>query len=682
MHINRNYRPDIDGLRAFAVISVVFYHAFPDLLKGGFVGVDIFFVISGFLITSILSSSLKSGNFSFSVFYANRVRRIFPALILVLIFVLTVGWFVLMPAEYGLLGKHSTAGAGFVSNFLLYSESGYFDTDSELKPLLHLWSLAIEEQFYLFYPLLLWMAARIGWSLFLTLLVFCFFSFFVNIHLTGTHPDLAFFFPGSRFWELFAGGLAFCIYEKREHFSYFLRKILYRGPKFSPSRVVIKQEGDSTLHTASFAGFLLLLGSVVYMEPDLAFPGYWAALPVLGSALLIISGSSSALNKFLFSNRLLIKIGLISYPLYIFHWPMISFSRILGLKSATSMWICIGLSVLAAYFIWRFIETPIRKGGLRVKKSIIFILVASVIGIGSCGFFISAFKGIPQRWVVLEYEKRLGKKLDGMRDVRGELIPVDLQQDRESFSARYGRLLAGNFGFFHNASGVRTVVIYGDSHAAVAYPGIAAYNASIGVNTVFFAENWRFKEQNKKEYIPMLERQVFNSIENDKSIDKVFVLSSFTAQGCETRYCIPSQKEIDVLASSGRKVYLVEDNPLMVSDKDGGFLSNEQVQAILSRTAGISHPLLSGYVMESSSTDLPIRYLKDMMPMYKPYLNELHSRKNAIIVEGTLREFCTEEICPFFDENGYPLYRDQNHLTHKVGVSRLIERVLKPYLDQ
>ena len=161
------YRPDIDGLRAIAVLSVVLYHAFPSTVEGGFIGVDIFFVISGFLISTIIFDNIHDGSFSFAEFYARRVRRIFPALVLVLCFCLGLGWFALFADEYKQLGLHVSSGAGFISNLVLWHESGYFDLSAEFKPLLHLWSLGIEEQYYLIWPLLIWGAwkcnARLVW---------------------------------------------------------------------------------------------------------------------------------------------------------------------------------------------------------------------------------------------------------------------------------------------------------------------------------------------------------------------------------------------------------------------------------------------------------------------------------------------------------------------------------------
>src|SRR5450830_2138955 len=182
--VHPKYRPDIDGLRAIAVLSVIIFHAFPSLLKGGFIGVDIFFVISGFLISTILFSSLEKDQFSFAEFYARRVKRIFPALLLVLLSCYIFGYFVLFADEYRQLGKHIAGGAGFISNFVLWDESGYFDTTAEIKPLLHLWSLGVEEQFYIFWPLILWVLAKQRLNFLAALLVFTALSFALGVVFT------------------------------------------------------------------------------------------------------------------------------------------------------------------------------------------------------------------------------------------------------------------------------------------------------------------------------------------------------------------------------------------------------------------------------------------------------------------------------------------------------------------
>ena len=201
------YRPDIDGLRAVAVLLVVVYHAFPKVLRSGFQGVDVFFVISGFLIGGIILRDLAGGNFSFPHFYARRVLRIFPALILVLCAVLAAGYFLLFDKEYEALGKHAFGGAAFIANLMYYAESGYWDMSAKLKPLLHLWSLGVEEQFYFVIPVVL--AAAWKWKLRLTrvISVLLLASFACNIYYHRSQPDLDFYMPFTRFWEIFLGVL-------------------------------------------------------------------------------------------------------------------------------------------------------------------------------------------------------------------------------------------------------------------------------------------------------------------------------------------------------------------------------------------------------------------------------------------------------------------------------------------
>lgn len=240
-----NYRSDIDGLRAIACISVVLFHAFPSILRGGFVGVDIFFVISGFLISSILYRHLFNekapGKINIIDFYIRRVRRIFPALIAVLVTTLALGWFVLLPDEYQLLGKHTIGGATYINNLMLFKESGdYFNPSSNAKPLLHLWSLGIEEQFYLIFPLILWLIYKSKLNFVIVLSAFTLLSFFLNKNaVSHNHQTAAFYLPWCRFWELSAGAiLSYMIdYHKdvllriKERLSTYLPNIIFRENK-------------------------------------------------------------------------------------------------------------------------------------------------------------------------------------------------------------------------------------------------------------------------------------------------------------------------------------------------------------------------------------------------------------------------------------------------------------------
>jgi len=203
------YRADIDGLRALAILLVIIYHAFPNVLSGGFIGVDVFFVISGYLISTIIYKHLEKGDFSFSNFYLRRIKRIFPALLAVLITCFAIGWFTLLADEYKQLGKHIAGGAGFMSNLILWNESGYFDAASHTKPLLHLWSLGVEEQFYFIWPVIIWAAWKFQLNLMAVAISIALISFGINIYQIHYLDNLAttFYLPHARFWELMVGAI-------------------------------------------------------------------------------------------------------------------------------------------------------------------------------------------------------------------------------------------------------------------------------------------------------------------------------------------------------------------------------------------------------------------------------------------------------------------------------------------
>jgi peptidoglycan/LPS O-acetylase OafA/YrhL len=297
LHLSHpKYRPDIDGLRAIAVVSVVVFHAFPSWLNGGFIGVDVFFVISGFLISTIIFESLDRETFSFAEFYARRIKRIFPALLIVLIASYIFGWCALLAAEYKQLGKHIAAGAGFVSNLVLWGEAGYFDTSAETKPLLHLWSLGIEEQFYIIWPLLLWLAWKRKVNLLAITGLVTGISFYLNVKGIKKDGVAAFYLPYTRFWELLCGSLLawFSLYSKSAHANLaltldgWLVQAVFSEPR--------EADGKTLANVLSFFGLFLLVYGFFKIDKTLSFPGTRAVVPVLGAALLISAGPKSWIN--------------------------------------------------------------------------------------------------------------------------------------------------------------------------------------------------------------------------------------------------------------------------------------------------------------------------------------------------------------------------------------------------
>jgi peptidoglycan/LPS O-acetylase OafA/YrhL len=376
------YRPDIDGLRAVGVLAVVAFHAFPSWVRGGFIGVDVFFVISGYLISTIIFDNLDKSTFSFTEFYARRIKRIFPALLLVLIACFAFGWFALLADEYKQLGMHIAAGAGFISNFTLWNEAGYFDNSAETKPLLHLWSLGIEEQFYFVWPLLLWFAWKRKFNLLTITIVIAIASFVLNIK--GIKHDMVatFYSPQTRFWELLSGSLlAWVTLYKKDAFANIKLKLDYWL-----SRIIFseKQEanGKTLSNVLSFVGLLLLVYGFWIINKELSFPGKWALVPVLGAVLIITAGSKAWVNRTILSNKVAVWFGLISYPLYLWHWPILSFARIVEseVPSRNIRIAAVVLSIVLAWLTYKLIERPLRFGNYSKVKVTVLVVLMTIVG--------------------------------------------------------------------------------------------------------------------------------------------------------------------------------------------------------------------------------------------------------------------------------------------------------------
>lgn len=414
---NLNYRPDIDGLRALAVLLVVIFHAFPKWIKGGFIGVDIFFVISGFLISSIIFANLQQNKFSFKEFYIHRTKRIFPALITMLVSSYIFGWFVLFPDEFQQLGKHIAASAGFIQNIILWKEAGYFDIDSELKPLMHIWSLGVEEQFYLIYPLLIFIIWQRRINILATIIVLLFLSLGLNVIDIEKNSIRTFFMLPTRFWELLAGSLLayICLFKQG-----WIQNVLFR-------LIPISMQKDKILNNVfSILGLLLILTSAFIFNKNLLFPGAWALIPVIGAFLIILAGKNAWVNQKILSNRLMVFIGLISYPLYLWHWPLLSFAKIIESEqpSIEIQIIAVILSFLFSWLTYRFIEKPIRFGQKPALKAILLSMILGIVGY--IGYYTFLQNGLTNRESIKEYAhmfKEIDKKSFNEDFVQEKALP-------------------------------------------------------------------------------------------------------------------------------------------------------------------------------------------------------------------------------------------------------------------
>lgn len=360
--LHPKYRPDIDGLRAIAVLSVLIFHAFPEYLSGGFVGVDIFFVISGYLISTIIFENLDQKRFSFKAFYIRRINRIFPALFLVLVACYVFGWLNLLADDFAQLGKHIAGGAGFVSNLVLWNESGYFDKAAEVKPLLHLWSLGIEEQFYIFWPLLIYFISRWPKRILLAIVLVTTVSFVLNLATVHAFPVATFYSPFTRFWELLIGSL-----------------LAYWTLYSAASQKI----GGTQKNIASVLGIAFIMVAIFTVNQQSVFPGWWALLPTFGAALIIAAGPNAWCNRYVLSLRAMVWVGLISFPLYLWHWPLLALARIqegeaLAVKDRL---ILVALAVLLSWLTYQFVEKPIRfNAKYRTQKNVALVILMMLIG--------------------------------------------------------------------------------------------------------------------------------------------------------------------------------------------------------------------------------------------------------------------------------------------------------------
>lgn len=444
------HRDDIDGLRAIAIIPVVIFHAFPNLAPGGFVGVDIFFVISGYLISKIILSQTANGSFSFLDFYGRRIRRIFPALIIVLLFTLAVGNAVLLKPEFDQLTKHVVASTFFAQNFSLLSEAGYFDQSSDMKPLLHLWSLSVEEQFYIVFPILivLFNTRRFRVWVPLLLLVLAVGSYQWGYKVLKSSPESGFYLPYLRAWELLAGALL-TVGEGR------FKQILSLH-RWLP-------------HILGVVGMAMILRVIYVLTSTSLFPGKAALWPVLGAVCIIAAGQDSVLNRRLLASRPFVWIGLISYPLYLWHWPILSYLRIvIGATPPVSVRVAAVVASLGlAYLTYRAVERPLRSSPFKSHPS------SSSWALAASLCTVAAGAAIGNTGLLDRYRPAALVSNGGNFTFDGRFENDTCRKAYPDIKSRFCNLAEARD---------PTVALIGDSHAMSMYDGLAPLVAAHGDN--------------------------------------------------------------------------------------------------------------------------------------------------------------------------------------------------------
>lgn len=668
------YRPDIDGLRAIAVLVVVVFHAFPTALHGGFVGVDIFFVISGYLISGIIFRQLRAGLFSMASFYANRVRRIFPALLAVLTACGIAGWYLLLPQEYKLLGKHIATSAGFVQNIALQRESGYFDIASDLKPLLHLWSLAIEEQYYLVYPLVVLLAWRASRQVSAVLLVLGLLSFALNMF--GVRKDLVatFFWPQTRVWELLAGALLAHAQIARD-----IRIPATRLQRLATGFVwwyeapTPPRQQALLFNALSVVGLTLIAVSAVGLSKKLYFPGAWALVPVLGAVALIAAGPGAWINARLLASRPLVAIGLVSYPLYLWHWPLLSFAAIVenGTPSPGLRTLAVLIAGGLAWLTWRYLERPLRFGPF--KSVAVWGLVPAMVVVGVSGYVIQDSQGVEQRFPLLADQAVFDKWTWG---------------NNPACTARYPELKGIPYCLLEPDEPPQVAII-GDSHANQYFPGLV----EMGLKVINLGKGSCLTFLDVTTHIPLprpqgeicppdhLNRAIefalaqptvkhialsarFQQYHDDASEAKIFTGPPGQQFGGNPQvFRATLDKTLARLAASGKNIVFILDNP------DPLFDPKECIELpILRRRSEPRSPCAT----ERSSIEL--RHAG-----YRAVALELLRKYPSIRVFDPFDALCDDKYCWAARETSL-LYRDTDHLS--LQGSREVAKTLAPLFQE
>ena len=639
-----NYRPDIDGLRAIAVTLVVIFHFFPDFLKSGFIGVDIFFVISGYLISKNILFDLNKNTFNFFEFYARRIRRIFPSLILILIFNFIFGWFYLLSDEFKLLGIQIAGGASFISNFLLLKESGYFETPAASMPLLHLWSLAIEEQFYILWPIILWASSYCKIRSMALIIILAITSFVLNLQELDLSIAAGFYLPQARFWEILIGAiLAFKIDRSF----------------FGITNLSFKK---STIDSLALMGMATISISACTIPVKASFPGWWAILPIAGTALVIISGKEAWINRVFLSNPILVCIGIISFPIYLWHWPLLVYTKILyGHTPSHAIRVAIILiSILLAFLTYTVIERPLRFGMNKNIKTMILILLMIVVG--TIGFSTYEEKGFPLR----SYQKKFDRYTSSIR--RSELLSqcIDISHAYDKDGNWFCTVGDSNshhldyfaFGDSHVSSLIPAFEKFaGENNLSIAIAGASGCPALLGIQSMRGAAatqeynceklNSRIFDYVKSNRIPnvilvgrwtyytggLTRPEEFNIISKDP--DK-----ATSRQTSKNDFSWSLKNTVEKFNDIGVNVYIIEDNPQQIIGP------NEALRA-------------SGHQSDQSLNKYSVPYHAHVLD--QTHTNNIIYSQHAHIISFN-NILCKGENCPIVNDGKF-IYFDGNHLT-------------------
>lgn len=658
--IERNairYRPDIDGLRALAVLPVVLYHFQIWPFTGGFVGVDIFFVISGYLITSLIHGEMEQGSFTIVHFYERRIRRIFPALFAVIAASCIAAVIILFPIDLVRFGHSVMATVVFGSNFLFKNAAGYFDTVAERKPLLHTWSLAVEEQFYVLFPAMLYLLRRAGQrAQFWVIVAILVASLALAIYQVPHAPETAFYLLPDRAWELMLGG------------------VLAIGNFPLPSRRWLRE-------ILALIGVALIAFAVFAYNTETPFPGWTAIPPCLGAALLIYTGSSgtSVIGATL-SSAPLVGVGLISYSFYLWHWPLRVFSQY-ALFRPLMLWekaALIAMSALLAFLSWRFIERPFRgRNEFFTRRMILTLAAIASVVLFAAGFTLTARHGLisrysPQVQLILKQSQHL------------KTPKADSCIDKPLFKSKDGIICL--FG----ARGVKApnFALWGDSHAAMLLPVIGDRALATHKQGLFIKHGACRPalgvESSRSNDCDRLNSKGLEILEATPSVTEV-ILSGRWAMSADGRPAPHEDGPNEYVIDKDHPQGSLANNPIVFAkglDRLVAALTAAHKKVVI--VADVPEP---GWPVPETLARIAVAHgTLDIRPTRDQYrarqtvalaaFDAMHRKYGAQIVYPS-DILCSSGKC-VVEKNGLPIYMDSSHLTE--SGSRLLAPLLDPLL--
>jgi peptidoglycan/LPS O-acetylase OafA/YrhL len=604
------YRSDIDGLRAVAVLPVLAFHVGIHIARGGFVGVDVFFVISGFLITQLLVADILADRFSLASFYERRIRRILPALVPVLLVTYVLGVVYCLPDEMVALSKSLVAASLSASNFYFWQTAGYFDGPALSKPLLHTWSLAVEEQFYFFWPLYLFVGHRyFRRHLLLITSVIATVSLSTSIVGAFNSPNATFYLPFTRLWELATGGL------------------LALG-------AVPVALGRPTRNTLAAVGLALISTSVFAIDSDMPFPGLLAVPPCLGAALIILGGrdGESYVGEVL-SLKPIVFIGLISYSLYLWHWPITVFQEnysaiFSGTSERTTKMVLVGTSVVAAALSWKFIEQPFRISPRRPSNRLLVAMAATgTLVLVALGGIAWASRGFPGRYSSRELK------------IASYLSYNALPEERVGSCFLTGKTAAKQFApeCLALSTSKKNYLLLGDSHAAELWGGLSATFKEVN-----------FLQATSADCFPTIRHSISESSRCTTLLDDVI-----------TRFLTTRHVDNVLLVARWKPALL---------DKVATTIDWMKERSIPVTLVGptaffdVPVPRLLVSALRESDPALPERHLEPSLRALDAEMREL-ARSHGVAYVSMLSLLCAPGACVTKDAEGLPLIFDREHYT-------------------